>query len=150
MLPPDTARVEVIAERIGPESFRDAEYRAIYQALIGAGADATLEDIAAGLNEDAIETVEDLVADKAAQFSGSDEAGRAQMNTGRAIEDSVARLRARDLSDRMTELDRMIPLATSDEKSGLMLEKQTLQQEMKQLGEGSSQTFKAFRRGRKQ
>ena len=150
MLPPDTARIELIAEQIGPESFRDPQYHAIYEALIDAGEGGTLESIAAQLEPDAIETMEELAADKASQLMGSGEEERAVMNSGRAIADSIARLRARDISDRMSELDRIIPLAAGEEKNKLMLEKDKLQDEMKLLGQAGTHTFKAFRQGRRQ
>jgi DNA primase len=149
MLPPDTARIELIAEQIGPESFQDPQYRAIYEALISAGDAGTFESIAALLDPDAIATMEDLAADKASQVMGSGEEERAVMNSGRAISDSIARLRARDISDRMSELDRIIPLASGDEKNGLMLEKDRLQDEMKLLGQAGTHSYKAFRQGRR-
>ena len=148
MLPPDTSRIELIAEQIGPESFRDPQFRAIYEAMIEGGQTGTLEGIAALLNPEAIEAMEDLAADKASQLLGADEEQRAVMNSGRAITDSIARLRARDISDRMSDLDRIIPLATGDEKNNLMLEKEKLQEEMKLLGHAGTHSFKAFRQGR--
>jgi DNA primase len=150
MLPPDTARVEMIAEKIGPESFRDPQYRAIFEALIDVGEGGSFESIASQLEPDDIETMEDLAADKATQLLGSDDEGKAMMNSGKAIADSIDRLRARDISDRMAEIDRIAPLASSDEQSGLMTEKKKLQEEMKLLGKAGTHTFKAFRRGRKQ
>lgn len=138
MLPPDTARIEVIAEKIGPDSFHDRQYRAIYEALIGAGGEGTLEEVTASLDEDAIETVEDLVAGKSSE-----------MNVAKTIEDSIVRLRARDISDRMADLDRVIPLASSDEKNQLMMEKEKLQDEMQELGKTGTGTYKQFRQGRR-
>lgn len=138
MLPPDTARVEVIAEKIGPESFHEPQYRAIYAALIAAGGEATLEEITAALDEDAIEMVEELAAGKSPE-----------MNVARTIDDSVARLRARDISDRMAELDGVIPLASSDEKNELMMEKDRLQDEMQELGKAGTHAYKQFRQRRK-
>ena len=148
MLPPDTSRIEVIAEQIGPESFRDEHYRAIYEALIEAGDSGTLETIAAALEPDEIETMEELAADKASQLSSAGNDEKALINSGRAIADSITRLRARDISDRMTELDRVIPLASSEEKNELMLEKEKLQAEIRELGKAGTHSFKAFRLGR--
>lgn len=148
MLPPDTARIEVIAEQIGPESFRDEHYRAIYEALIDSGDSGNLETIAAALEPDEIETMEELAADKASQISSAGEREKALLNSGRAIADSIARLRARDISDRMTELDRIIPLASSEEKNTLMVEKEKLQDEIRELGQAGTHSFKAFRLGR--
>jgi len=49
----------------------------------------------------------------------------------------------------MSELDRIIPLATGEEKNSLMLEKEKLQEEMKLLGHAGTHSFKAFRQGRR-
>jgi DNA primase len=131
MLPPDTARIEVIVEKIGPDSFHDAQYREIYEALIEAGGEATLEEITASLGEDAIETVEDLIAGKSTQ-----------MNVARTIDDSVTTLRVRDISDRLAQIDREFPLASSEQKDGLFAEQQVLMKELRGSGKNS---FKAFR-----
>ncbi|MDQ6719118.1 MAG: DNA primase [Gemmatimonadota bacterium] len=138
MLPPDSARVEMIVEKIGPDSFQDPQYRAIYEALIEAGGEATLEGISVELDEDAIATVEELVAGKSAEI-----------NVAQTIDDSVARLRARDISDRMAEIDRVHPLASSEEKNELTAEKTRLQREMQALGQAGTRSFKAFPSGRR-
>ncbi|MBA3644907.1 MAG: DNA primase [Gemmatimonadaceae bacterium] len=149
MLPPDTARIEVIAEQVGPESFRDGHYRAIYEALIAVGDSGNLETIAASLEPDEIETMEELAADKASQLSSAADTEKAVMNSGRAIADSIAGLRARDISDRMAELDRIIPVASDSEKDQLMMEKEKLREEKQQLGQAGTHSFKAFRLGRR-
>ncbi len=128
------ARVETIAERIGPESFRDSRYRAIFSALLSAGDSATLDDIAAVLDAEEIEVVESLVEDPLAL-----------VDPQRTIDDSLAQLEVRDMEDRVSEIDRLLPLASEREKQTLEEERQKLILQMRASGKMS---FKAFRRGR--
>jgi len=130
------ARVEGIAERVGPDSFRDAGYRAIFAALLELGDDASMEELALRLDADDIELVERLAQD-------SD----ALINAQRTIDDSLAQLEARDLEERLAEVERLYPLADGDERSQLDQEQQRLVQQMRASGKMS---FKAFRRGRAQ
>ena len=127
-------RVESIAEKLGDETFRDPHYRAIYRALIEAGPDASIEDVAALLDEETIATVENILAEDATQI-----------DPDRTISDSLATLRARDLDQRLAEIDRLVPLADTGEKDVLIAEKQSI---MKELQGAGRKHFKAFRQRR--
>ncbi|MFN2637147.1 MAG: DNA primase [Gemmatimonadaceae bacterium] len=127
-------RVEGIVERLGTGSFRDPDYRAIYAALIRAAPDSTIEDICANLEESAVQTVEELLAE-----------GTTQIDPERTITDSLAWLRARDLDQRLTEIDRLLPLAGPKEKDKLSAEKKAL---VKELPETGPKRFKAFNKRR--
>jgi len=126
------SRLEQIAEKLGAQSLRDPQYRAIYRALIAADPDSTIEEVTANLDEDTIATVEDLLAE-----------GPIQMDTERTISDSFATLRARDLDRRAEELDRIIPLADGVEKDKLIAEKTEIGKELETTGK---KYFKKFRR----
>jgi hypothetical protein len=126
------ARVEQITEKLGQESFRDAQYREIYRALIAAGPEATIEDVTANLDEDAVATVEAILGE-----------GSYQIDPERTISDSLATLRARDLDQRAAELDRIIPLAEGAQKDKLIAEKDEIRKELKATGRNY---FKKFRR----
>ena len=126
------SRVEQIAEKLGEESFREAQYRAIYRALIAAGPEATVEDITANLDEDSIATVEEILAE-----------GSYQIDPERTISDSLATLRARDLDRRAAELDRIIPLVEGAQKDQLIAEKDEIRKELKATGRNY---YKKFRR----
>jgi DNA primase len=126
------SRVEHVVEKIGEKSFHDPEYRAIYRALISAGPDSTIEEVTANLDEEAIATVEDMLA-----------AGAIHIDAERTINDSLATLRARDLDTRAAELDRLIPLATGAQKDKLIAEKEAIRKELKATGR---QYYKKFRR----
>ena len=126
------SRLEQIAEKLGAQSLRDPQYRAIYRALIAADPDSTIEEVTANLDEDTIATVEDLLAE-----------GPIQMDPERTISDSFATLRARDLDRRAEELDRIIPLADGAEKDKLIAEKKEIGKELETTGK---KYFKKFRR----
>ncbi|MDQ6689355.1 MAG: DNA primase [Gemmatimonadota bacterium] len=126
------SRAEQIAEKLGEESFRDPQYRAIYHALIAAGPDATLEELSANLDEEGIGLVEDIIAE-----------GAIQMDVERTISDSLATLRARELDHRAEELDRIIPLADGTQKDKLIAEKAAIRDELNATGR---KLYKKFRR----
>lgn len=125
-------RVEQIAEKLGEESFREPQYRAIYRALIAAGPEATVEEITANLDEDSVATVEEILAE-----------GAYQIDPERTISDSLATLRARDLDNRAAELDRIIPLVDGAQKDQLIAEKDEIRKELKATGRNY---YKKFRR----
>lgn len=125
-------RVEQITERLGEESFRDPEYRAIYQALIAAGPDVTIEELTSNLDEDSVETVEEIIGE-----------GSYQISPEQTISDSLAELQARELDGRLAEIDRIAPLASADQIDKLIAEKQELSKELRGTGR---KYFKAFRR----
>ena len=127
-------RVESLAEKLGAESFRDPHYRAIYRAMIEAGPDATIEELASRLDEHTIGTVEQLLAEDAAQIDPE-----------RTISDSLAILRARDLDQRLSDIDRLLPLADVKQKDVLIAEKLEITRELKGAGQ---KNFKAFRQRR--
>lgn len=126
------SRVEQITERLGQESFREPQYRAIYRALIAAGPEATIEEVSAHLDEDTVGAVEEILAE-----------GSYQIDPERTISDSLATLRARDLDRRAAELDRIIPLAEGAQKDKLIAEKEEIRTELKATGRNY---FKKFRR----
>ncbi|MDP9205855.1 MAG: DNA primase [Gemmatimonadota bacterium] len=126
------SRVEQIAEKLGDESFRESNYRAIYRALVTSGPDATMEEITTHLDEDSIATVEEILAE-----------GSFQIDPERTISDSLATLRARDLDRRAAELDRIIPLVEGAEKDKLIVEKDEIRKELNATGRNY---YKKFRR----
>jgi DNA primase len=128
------SRVESIAERIGPDSFRDPRYRAIFAALLDAGQEASLADMAASLDQDALETAEELLG-----------SGDYELDAQRTVDDSITRLNVREMEDRLLEIDRLLPLASEREKETLQDERQKLVIQMRASGK---MRFKAFRRGR--
>ncbi len=125
-------RVEQIVEKLGAEGFKEPEYRAIYQALIAAGPDATIEEVTSHLDEDEVGSVEEIIGE-----------GAYQIDPERTISDSLATLRARDLDLRAAELDRIIPLANGAEKDKYIAEKDEIRKELTATGRNY---YKKFRR----
>ncbi len=125
-------RVEQIVEKLGAEGFKEPEYRAIYQALIAAGPDATIEEVTSHLDEDEVGSVEEIIGE-----------GAYQIDPERTISDSLATLRARDLDLRAAELDRIIPLANGAEKDKYIAEKDEIGKELTATGRNY---YKKFRR----
>jgi DNA primase len=127
-------RLESIGEKIGEEIFRDPHYRSIYRAMKDAGADATIEQLSSHLDEHTVATIEQLLAEDATQ-----------MDPDRTISDSIATLLARNLDQRLAEIDGLVPLANDTEKNELIAEKQKI---MKELQGAGQKHFKAFRQRR--
>jgi len=121
------SRVESMPEKRGPETFHDPAYRAIYEALLKAGADSTVEDICAHLDEEGVAVVEELLA-----------AGGTQLNPQRTIDDSLAKLHALDLGRDMSSIQRLVPLAGEAEKDVLIGKKYALQKERAETSNKSS------------
>jgi DNA primase len=128
------SRVESIAERIGPDSFHHPVYRAIFAALLEAGEEASLEELASVLDADALMAAEDLIGD-----------GNGLIDPQRTIDDSITRLHVRDMEERLSDIEALIPIANEGEREVLREERQKLVAQMRASGK---MTFKAFRRGR--
>ncbi len=116
------SEIEGVVQRVGPDMLREPRLRAIYSALLRLGPDATVSELAGQLEPDAIASLEGLLAQ-----------GPTGADPGRVIQDSIAALRGRELSDRLAEIDRLVALASGAEQRGLMQEKQTIMQEFREL-----------------
>jgi DNA primase len=128
----DRRYVEVVAERLGAESFTDPAYRMIFTELVTLGPEATIGEIAGVFDEDAIEVLEELLAED----GGLDRANE-------IIEGSISAIAARDLDARLSDIDREMPLAAPDEKDDLIREKEQLLKQMQALGRGRFKSFRA-------
>jgi hypothetical protein len=96
------SQVEAIAERIGPDAFRDERYRAIFTALLSAP-DASLGDLAPMLDEESIEIAEQLLEDRAGLIDAQ-----------RTVDDSLAQLEVRGMEERLAEIDGLLSLASDN------------------------------------
>jgi hypothetical protein len=114
---------EQVIERVGEESFRDAELGAIFAAIVAKGADAGPEALAENLDPSSVELLQELLEEP----GGLDHADE-------AITGSLAAMHERELAERMSEIDRELPLANSDEKDELTREKMRLTDELRRLG----------------
>jgi DNA primase len=116
------SEMDRIGGRVSPTMLREPRLRAIYDALVRLGPDATVSELAGALDPDAIASLEELLAEGA---TGAD--------PGRVVQDSIATLRVRELSERLAEIDRLVGLASDVEQRELMTEKQTIMREVREL-----------------
>ena len=123
--------IEAIGERLGPESFTDRVYRHIFTELVSLGQDATIGEIASTFDEETIEELQELLAER----GGLDRASE-------IAEGSLRAILGRQLDARLLEIDRVMPIAAAAEKDDLIREKERLLREMQALGR---QRFKSFR-----
>ena len=115
--------IDNAAERIGPDMFADRVYRAIFRELTNADHDAPVDQIAAGLDEESTEVLQDLMNEN----GGIDRAEE-------SIDGSVNQLLSRVIANRLSDIDRLLPLSGAHEKDDLIREKKRLAGEMQALG----------------
>jgi DNA primase len=114
--------VETLAERLGPDSFRDPLLSQIFRSLVAAPEDS-LESLVMTLDDDAVALVNEL----------SENVGGLEI-PARMIEDCISVLRQRELGEEIDAIDREIPLADDSGKMQLVLRKQQLTKEINALG----------------
>jgi DNA primase len=124
------AYFEQVAERIGEESFRDPDLRRIFAAMLVHGADAGFDLLAEALDGDAVVAMQDLL-DETGGLDHADE----------TVAGSLSAIHERELTRRLEEIDSLMPLADSEQKDVLTLEKMQLAIELRRLG---SRRFKGF------
>jgi len=122
--------VDRAAERIGSSMFADPVYRAIFMELTARDHEATIDEIAAGLDEEATQVLQALLDER----GGIDRAEE-------SIDGSTKQLLSREVAHRLDEIDRLMSLADDHGKNDLIAEKRRLQAEMNALGR---QRWKAF------
>jgi DNA primase len=125
------AYFEQVVERVGADDFREPELGRIFAAMVGLGADAGPEALAERLDQDAVEAMQELL-DEPGGLDHADE----------IVAGSLALLHERQLAERMSEIDRELPLANSEEKDQLTREKMNLTAELRRLG---GRSWKQFR-----
>jgi hypothetical protein len=99
--------------------------------MVDIGTDAGHERLAERLDADAVELLQELLE----ETGGLDHADE-------TIAGSIASLHDRDLRRRLAEIDGLMPLADSQEKDMLTLEKMRLVEEIRALG--GSRSWKQF------
>jgi DNA primase len=129
------AMVESVAERLGPESFRDPDYREIYEVLLSMGEEADVLEVSSALSDEAAETMRELYEQPIIDLKGG--------MTEVSIDEIVGILRAREIEERLSEIDRELPLASDAQKDVLLKEKGSLLNEFKHLG---GKSYKRYRR----
>jgi DNA primase len=118
--------VNVISEKLAPEDFWNLDFRAIYVRLLK-DPSATIEALTHDLNESAIQHVAAVLAE-----SGEHAFLRDALNNDQTLNDSLAKLSARELSRRKADIDRLTPIAGSEEKTDLTFRKVALEKELRE------------------
>src|SRR5688572_5997687 len=97
------SQVEVVASRLGIESFRDPRYRAIFSALRDLGADCSVEELAEALDLDAVTEMQLLL-----------EHPEAVVDAKRMVEDGLTAMRERELFEELAAIDEQLAVAAAD------------------------------------
>jgi hypothetical protein len=96
--------------------------------------DVSVVDVASALDEQSTQVLQELINEN----GGLDRAEE-------TVEAGINALLSRDIAQRLTELDRLLPLADADQKDDLIREKRRLAIEMQALGRPRWKSFKSTR-----
>jgi hypothetical protein len=118
--------VEVIAERIGPDSFHDPRLRSIFSTLLQLGENATMDELAASLDPDSIEFVQGALQQQGAI-----------VDVERTINDSIAKIQNREIENQIAELTRLLAVASETERAQIEEQRRELRSQKRALGKGS-------------
>jgi DNA primase len=124
------AERDQVEGRLTPSGVRDPELRAIFAVLLEHGPDATVPELAAELEPEAVAVLEELVA-----------VGPTGADPKRVIKDVLDTLRVRDLSERLAEINRLVGIGTDDEQHDLIVEKLRIMAEIRALNGRGYKTF---------
>jgi len=117
-----TLALERILERLDASTIREPRLREIFVALRDLGSNEHVEHVAERVSSDAVALLDDLLAEP-----------DAILNLDRTVEDSLARLEERRLQERNREIDRLMTLATDEEKTVLITEKRENARQIQEL-----------------
>jgi hypothetical protein len=120
-----------VGDRVTADQIRDPQLSAIFAVLGELGPDATMPELAVELDPDAVVVLETLIAE-----------GPTGADPSAEIEASIARLQVRELSERSQEIDRLMELATPEEKVTLMREKMENTEHRRKLNGREYNTFR--------
>lgn len=118
----DRGIAERVAERHPPSSFRHAQYRALFTALLDASIADDLQHIAEGLAADALTVLQELTDGAVAINIEASDIGL-----------SLSKLDARVLEQRVDEIREAMRTATREEQDALMTERLELEAEIRRL-----------------
>jgi replicative DNA helicase len=133
----DPLRVEPIAEKVGPDRFRDPNYRAIFAAMLDTAGDYTLEELTDKLDPSHVEIVNELMSEP-----------DLQVYPEATVDASISVIEMRDLNDRLAEIDTLVSLAPDTQKDELIAEKRRLLKEIELSGQPMAKGFKFLKNRR--
>jgi hypothetical protein len=117
------AQIQPIGERVAPEQLHDPLYMEIFNALLDRGEHFDREELAGALTDASARVVDEML-------STPGEVGAPI----RIINDSIAKLRFRQLRAESDDLDRAIARADGAAKDALIAQKQRIGAEIRELG----------------
>jgi hypothetical protein len=125
-----------VAEQVDVAMLRDANCRAIFEALLRVGPDATVDELASMLTPEAIALLQTMLAE-----------GTMGGDPARVVSDSIAHLRVRAFDEQLEAIQRLLEIAGASEMNGLLTEKMRIMAEIRALkGRGYSKYGKSRRR----
>jgi DNA primase len=126
--------VGIAAQGIDAERFDDPACGAIFMELISDQSEATIDELAANLDADAVAVLQELVD----ETGGLDHAEE-------MLNASIKAIKSRSIAARLSEIDRLLPIAGSDQQDALITEKRELAAEMNSLGQQHWKSFNSPR-----
>ena len=129
--------VEPTAERNGADTFADPVYRSLFTELTARDPEIPIDELARSRGSTRKAT-EVLLQELMNENGGLDRAEE-------TVNASINALLSRDISTRLSDIDRLLPLADSDEKDDLIREKTRLAVEIKALGRPRWKNFNSSR-----
>lgn len=125
---------EPVAERLGPDNFGDPVYRAIFVVLTSHEPDVPIDEVASSLDSEETGVLQELMNEP----GGIDHAQE-------TVDASINALLSRSIAERMTEIDRILPIVEPDEVDDLIREKSRLATEIQALGRPRWKSFNSVR-----
>jgi DNA-binding Lrp family transcriptional regulator len=119
--------VERVAERVGPDQFRDARFREIFDTLLRVGPEVLADALTEAMSRDATEAYDRLAGDP-----------EVIQDLERTVHDCLTRIQTRDLEERRDEIQKLLLAAHDVEKDRLVREKEQIRDEIRRLAESGS------------
>jgi DNA primase len=119
--------IEEVAEKVDDTMLRDPDYRAIFQAVLRVGPDATAEELRAHLNPEAVAILQSML-----------DSGTMGADPKRVIRDSLAALYRRAKKERLDRLNSMMEIAVESEKDEILRQITHTKAEMTGRSRGAS------------
>ena len=131
------ALVALTVDRIDPAQLDDERMRAIFRALREVGGEASLDEVAALLDD----STQALCFELAQQDPPVVAPTESTKSAEQALEGILRQLAVRTLDRRAAQIDREMAAASDEEKDRLMREKLDIQQQKQQLGARQSKLY---------
>jgi DNA primase len=117
--------LDALVDRLGPDDLEEPLHRELFRAVLGVGGEGSVEALAQAVSPDAGRLLQELL-DEPTAAEGVD--------VQRVVDDCLAALRVRVIRRQLAEIDRLMPLAGDDEKTGMIRDKMVLRDEIRALG----------------